>query len=155
MIEQCPRAGKLQHLYLPRHGEHLDVVIPEDEFQLAFAGSHSRGCIFRDGNQFIKALEQKLDEVLSDFEGFNYGRLDVKFKDINTLMRGEAFDILEINGASSEAAHIWDSDTSLSHIFVRCLSSTVCYIKLALNTNSKAIRRLLSVRYYGRGEKKN
>lgn len=119
LIEHCPRAGKLQHLYLPRHSEHLDVVIPEgDEFQLAFAGSHSRGCIFRDGNQFItEALEQKLDEVLGDFDGFNYGRLDVKFKDINALMRGEAFDILEINGASSEAAHIWDSDTSLSHIF--------------------------------------
>ena len=119
LIEQCPRAGKLQHLYLPRHQQQLDVVIPaQDEFQLAFAGSHSRGAIFRDGNQFItQALEQKLDEVLGDFEGFNFGRLDIKFRDIHTLMNGELFDILEINGASSEAAHIWDSDTPLSDIF--------------------------------------
>ncbi|TFH92269.1 D-alanine--D-alanine ligase [Vibrio ouci] len=119
LIANCPRAGKLQHLYLPRHTEHLETVIPaNNEYQLAFAGSHSRGSIFRDGNQFItEQLEQKLDEVLGDFDGFNYGRLDVKFADIQSLMRGESFDILEINGASSEAAHIWDSDTPLSDIF--------------------------------------
>jgi hypothetical protein len=119
LIENCPRAGKLQHLYLPRHIDQLDAVIPaQDEFQLAFAGSHSRGAIFRDGNQFItQQLEQKLDEVLGEFSGFHYGRLDIKFRDIQSLMAGEHFDILEINGASSEAAHIWDSDTPLSHIF--------------------------------------
>lgn len=119
LIEQCPRAGKLQHLYLPRHSSSLDTVIADqEEFQLAFAGSHSRGAIFRDGNDFITPqLEQKLDEILADFEGFNYGRLDVKFKDIHSLMAGKSFDILEINGASSEAAHIWDSDTPLPHIF--------------------------------------
>lgn len=123
LIEHCPRAGKLQHLYLPRHTEHLDLVVEDgDEFQLAFAGSHSRGAIFRDGNQFItETLEEKLDEVLGDFEGFNYGRLDIKFRDIQSLMKGECFDILEINGASSEAAHIWDSDTPLSHIFTTLL----------------------------------
>ncbi|MDN3612223.1 D-alanine--D-alanine ligase [Vibrio ostreicida] len=119
LIERCPRAGQLQHLYLPRHYEHLDRVIGKgDEFQLAFAGSHSRGCIFRDGNQFItESLARKLDQILGEFEGFHYGRLDVKFHDIQSFMRGESFDILEINGASSEAAHIWDSDTTLPHIF--------------------------------------
>ncbi|MFM2587516.1 D-alanine--D-alanine ligase [Vibrio sp. TBV020] len=119
LIEKCPRAGKLKHLYLPRHTDQLNYVIPkEDEFQLAFAGSHSRGAIFRDGNQFItEKLETKLDEILGDFDGFHYGRLDVKFGDIQSLMEGDGFDILEINGASSEAAHIWDSDTPLSNIF--------------------------------------
>lgn len=124
LIEKCPRAGKLQHLYLPRHSEHLDLVIPaNNQFQLAFAGSHSRGAIFRDGNQFITpALEQQLDKILTGFEGFNYGRLDIKFRDIHALMNGECFDILEINGASSEAAHIWDSDTRLKDIFSTLLT---------------------------------
>lgn len=124
LIEKCPRAGKLQHLYLPRHSEHLDRVIPaNNQFQLAFAGSHSRGAIFRDGNQFITpALEQQLDKILTGFEGFNYGRLDIKFRDIHALMNGECFDILEINGASSEAAHIWDSDTRLKDIFSTLLT---------------------------------
>ena len=73
LIEKCPRAGKLQHLYLPRHSEHLDLVVADkDEFQLAFAGSHSRGAIFRDGNHFItQALEETFDQILDDFEDFH------------------------------------------------------------------------------------
>ncbi|MFM2578899.1 D-alanine--D-alanine ligase [Vibrio fortis] len=119
LIENNPRAGQLSHLYLPRHQDKLEHVLAEgEEFQLAFAGSHSRGSIFRDGNQYItKALTERLDEIFNDFNGFHYGRLDVKFRDIHSLMQGEDFTILEVNGASSEAAHIWDRNTPLREIF--------------------------------------
>ncbi len=119
LIEACPRAGRLSHLYLPRHTDKLEHILADgEEFRLAFAGSHSRGAIFRDGNQFITdQLEQRFDQVLGDFKGFYYGRLDVKFRDMHSFQQGQYFDILEINGASSEAAHIWDSDTPLSHIY--------------------------------------
>ncbi len=119
LIEDNPRAGQLSHLYLPRHQDKLEHVLAEgEEFQLAFAGSHSRGSIFRDGNQYItKALTERLDEIFNDFDGFHYGRLDVKFRNIHSLMQGEDFTILEVNGASSEAAHIWDRNTPLREIF--------------------------------------
>ncbi|OIQ26057.1 D-alanine--D-alanine ligase [uncultured Vibrio sp.] len=119
LIERCPRAGQLSHLYLPRHQDKLDwIPNPGEEFQLAFAGSHSRGSIFRNGNQYIsEKLTEKLDEIFNDLEGFHYGRLDIKFDDIEQFMAGEKFTILEINGASSEAAHIWDRNTPLREIF--------------------------------------
>ncbi|MFG0604898.1 D-alanine--D-alanine ligase [Vibrio mimicus] len=119
LILACPRAGQLAHLYLPRHPERLDWVVPAgEEFQLAFAGSHSRGSIFRNGNRYItQALVHQLDAIFDDFPGFHYGRLDVKFSNIDALMRGEEFTILEVNGASSEAAHIWDRETPLHEIF--------------------------------------
>ena len=119
LIENDPRAGQLSHLYLPRHQDKLEHVLAEgEEFQLVFAGSHSRGSIFRDGNQYItEALTERLDEIFNDFDGFHYGRLDVKFRDIHSLMQGEDFTILEVNGASSEAAHIWDRNTPLREIF--------------------------------------
>ncbi|MGB3384669.1 MAG: D-alanine--D-alanine ligase [Marinomonas sp.] len=119
LIEHNPRAGQLSHLYFPRHEDKLDWVLPEgQEFQLAFAGSHSRGSIFRDGNQYIsEALTQKLDQILADVDGYYYGRLDIKFRDINRFMAGEDFTILELNGASSEAAHIWDRKTPLKEIY--------------------------------------
>lgn len=119
LIELSPRAGQLSHLYFPRHTDKLDWV-PEknEEFQLAFAGSHSRGSIFRDGNQYITTeLTQKLDQILHDVEGYHYGRLDIKFDNLNDFMKGEKFTILELNGASSEAAHIWDRNTPLKTIF--------------------------------------
>lgn len=119
LIENDPRASQLAHLYLPRHQQYLDNVINQDEsFQLAFAGSHSRGCIFKNGNAFITdQLAERLDTIFDDYPGYHFGRLDVKFKDIESLMRGEDFDILEMNGASSEAGHIWDSNTPLKEIF--------------------------------------
>ena len=43
---------------------------------------------------------------------FYYGRLDVKFKDIESLEKGETLEIIEINGASSESIYIWDKDTT-------------------------------------------
>ncbi|WP_394249337.1 D-alanine--D-alanine ligase [Vibrio profundi] len=123
LIELCPRAGQLSHLYFPRHTSKLNwVPCKEEEFQLAFAGSHSRGSIFRNGNQFITdKLAQRLDAIFDDFDGFHYGRLDIKFKDMPSLMNGDAFTILEINGASSEAAHIWDRQTPLKEIFTTLL----------------------------------
>ncbi|ENM1933593.1 D-alanine--D-alanine ligase [Vibrio cholerae] len=123
LIHACPRSGQLAHLYLPRHPDKLDWVVPDkQEFQLAFAGSHSRGSIFRNGNRYITpALVEKLDAIFDDFPGFHYGRLDVKFSHIDALMRGDAFTILEVNGASSEATHIWDRETRLGEIFTTLL----------------------------------
>ena len=41
------RAGKLAHLYLPRHAQRLDQIpAPGEAVRLAFAGSHSRGGLF-------------------------------------------------------------------------------------------------------------
>ena len=119
LIERCPRAGQLTHLYFPRHAQKLDWIPAEgEEYPLAFAGSHSRGSIFRNGNQYItQALTRKLDEILKDVDGYYYGRLDIKFADIESFMAGENFSILEMNGASSEATHIWDRNTKLSEIF--------------------------------------
>lgn len=119
LIKDDARAGKLAHLYLARHQNKLDWVPAKGEtVRLAFAGSHSRGAIFRDGNRYISdALVEQLDEIFDDFPGFHYGRIDLKFRDINSLMRGEDFVLLEVNGASSEAAHIWDRGATIKSAF--------------------------------------
>lgn len=132
LIEADPRAKQLAHLYLPRHQTRLNDVIAEGEvFQLAFAGSHSRGCIFKNGNAYITpALTSRLDEIFDDYPGYHFGRLDVKFKHIDDLMAGKNFDILEMNGASSEAGHIWDSNTPLKEIFSTLLYQYRCLYEI-------------------------
>ncbi len=119
LICDDPRAGQLAHIYRDRHRKKLDWVVPKGfQFRLAFAGSHCRGSIFKNGNRYIsEALTRQLDKIFDDFAGFHYGRLDIKFKNIDALMAGEDFQIIEINGAASEATHIWDSKTKLSEIF--------------------------------------
>lgn len=119
LIENDPRASKISDIYLKRHFEHLNTVIPENQaFRLSFAGSHSKGSIFRNGNAYIsKQLSTAFDEITSDIDGFYYGRFDVRFESIEKLTQGKGFSILEINGASSEATHIWDHNTQLGEVY--------------------------------------
>lgn len=119
LIQSDKRANQLKHLYVDRHKMLLSRVLPKGErFALVFSGSHCRGSIFRNGAEYItEPLRERMDEILKDVEGFYYGRLDVKFKDIESFMKGENFSIVEINGASSEATHIWDNKSTLKEVY--------------------------------------
>ena len=119
LIENDPRAKKIADLYLKRHKDELDNIIPDDmAFRLSFAGSHCKGSIFRNGNEYITdKLCEKFDEITDDITEFYYGRFDVRFESIEKLMQGESFTILEVNGASSEATHIWDRKTKISEVY--------------------------------------
>ncbi len=44
---------------------------------------------------------------------FHYGRVDVKFADVESLQAGDNIEIVEVNGASSESLQIWDKDARL------------------------------------------
>jgi hypothetical protein len=113
LIEKDIRANELVHLYESRHKQHWHEVVPKDQpYRLVFSASHSKGAIFKDANKFVtEPLTQKLNELMRELPEFHYGRLDVKFKDIESLTRGEHMQIVEINTASSESLHIWDSNT--------------------------------------------
>ncbi len=113
------RAGVLQHIYLPRHAHLLDKVLPKGEpFRLAFAGSHSRGTIFRDGAAYITPqMEDAFDEVAKSIPEFYIGRFDVRFESMEKLQRGEGFKLMEINGAGGEATHIWDRKTTMRQAY--------------------------------------
>ncbi|WP_246439015.1 D-alanine--D-alanine ligase [Teredinibacter franksiae] len=113
LIEQHPRARKMARVHLASNRVLLDTVpIKGEEVALAFAGSHCRGSIFRNGAAYISTeMELVFDALLKELPGFHYGRLDVKFRDIHSFSTGKYFHIIEINGASSEQTHIWDSRT--------------------------------------------
>jgi hypothetical protein len=72
-------------------------------------GNHNRGTMFLDGKELITPeLENKFNEILDSIEGFNYGRLDIRYNSIEDLTLGKNFSIIEINGAKSEPTHIYD-----------------------------------------------
>ena len=116
LLADDERAGQLEYLYKERHKHMWDTVIPAGKpYRLVFSFSHCRGAIFRDGNQYItEALTEQLDKILGTLPEFYYGRLDIKFRDIDSLMRGETLEIVEINAAGSESLHIWDNRAKLS-----------------------------------------
>lgn len=115
LILDDPRAGKLSHLYLKRHVARLDSVPAAGEsIRLAFAGSHSRGAIFRNGTHLVTPeMEAQFDAIAKRLPEFHFGRFDLRFESFADVQRGRGFTIVEINGAGAESTHIWDRRTGL------------------------------------------
>jgi hypothetical protein len=115
LILADPRAGRLSHLYLKRHLARLDSVPAAGQaVRLAFAGSHSRGAIFRNGTPLVTpAMEASFERIARRLPEFHFGRFDVRFEDFAQVQQGQGFTIVEVNGAGAESTHIWDRQTTL------------------------------------------
>jgi hypothetical protein len=93
----------------------LSEVLPEGVEKLIVPyGNHSRGARFVDlTSSLTPALAEKLEALCEAVPGFYFGRLDIKYQSWEALCRGEAFSVIELNGAGSEPAHIYDPKHSL------------------------------------------
>ena len=113
LVMKNPRAGQLHLLYASRNKEHWHMILPKGQrHSLLFSASHCRGAVFTDGREHITPeLNQSLNRIMRDLPDFHYGRLDVKYNNLPELKAGKSLEIVEINGASSEAIHIWDKNT--------------------------------------------
>jgi hypothetical protein len=115
LIEADSRARLIAHTYLNRFGAHAERVIARGEqFRLVEAGNHCQGCEFRDGSElFTHELLGPFDSISQNLRGFFVGRFDVCYSSDDELRQGRNFQIIELNGAASEATHIYDSRNSL------------------------------------------
>lgn len=119
LVMKNPRAARLSALYASRNQSVWNEVLAQGQrHSLLFSASHCRGAVFLDGRRHITAqLTRAINLLMEDLPEFHYGRMDIKFKDIASLEAGETLEIVEINGASSEAIHIWDKDARLLAAF--------------------------------------
>ncbi len=115
LVENDTRACQLLGVYRQRHLTAWNNVIAKGEtYRLVFSASHCRGAIFRDARHHITAeLNQYIGKLMNDIPEFYYGRLDVKFAQLEDLKKGKNLQIIEINAASAESIHIWDKNASL------------------------------------------
>jgi hypothetical protein len=101
--------------YLQRFGARQDEVpAAGTELKLVESGNHAQGCVFRDGMRLCTpALTDRIDEISQKLTGFFIGRYDVRFAREEDLRAGKNFQIIELNGASSEATSIYDARNSI------------------------------------------
>jgi hypothetical protein len=77
-------------------------------------GTHSRGATFFDGRWILTPqLEAAIDRISRGYEGFYFGRYDLRAESLDALREGRGFRIVELNGVTSEATHIYDPATGL------------------------------------------
>ena len=58
-------------------------------------------------------LRDRIDRISRALPGFFIGRYDIRYSNDDDLRRGENFNIIELNGAASEATNIYDERNSL------------------------------------------
>jgi hypothetical protein len=115
LIWAHPRYRMQARTFLARHRSVLDIVLEEGkQFPLALAGNHCQGTLFKDGGWMITpALEESIDRIARTFDGYYFGRFDIRYADVGEFMAGRGFTVIEVNGVTSEATNIYDPSHSL------------------------------------------
>lgn len=131
LIERDPRAQWKSSLHLGGDPSHCGVDpnelerVPErgEVVRIALIGNQRAGALYRDGRRYITAaLEKRFDAIATSMREFHYGRFDLRFENVDVLMRGEGFSIVEINGIGGEAIDCWDPHLSVREVYRRLVA---------------------------------
>jgi hypothetical protein len=140
LILHDERAVCAARLDCDRHRDELAVVPPQGEaFPLVELGTHCRGAMFLDGGSVVtQALEDRFDAIARGFDGFYFGRFDVRISgDVEAFRAGDGFKIIELNGVTSEATHIYHPGTPL----LRAYSVLMTQWRIAFEIGAENLRR--------------
>ena len=85
-----------------------EVSLSGETIQTLVGAAHAAGSMYFNAKEReTVALRRRIDAICG-FDGFYFGRLDVKADGPEALSRGE-FEIIEVNGSTSECIHVYDS----------------------------------------------
>lgn len=109
LILDDDRAVAIAPLYCRLNAERLaSIPAAGERVHLSELGVHSRGAIFLDGGGLeTPALAAAVDGVGRAVQGFYFGRFDVRADSADAFSQGR-FQVIELNGVTSEATSIYD-----------------------------------------------
>ncbi len=115
LIRDDARARLIAPLLWRKFGDRIErVPAAGEDVPLVEIGAHCRGSLFLDASELATdALRVQIARVFTALPGFHFGRLDLRCPSAEALARGEGIRILEVNGVSAEAAHIYHPGTPL------------------------------------------
>ena len=156
LIENNLRAFYRKEYLFDRYKNDLNSILEKgQQILLEPIGNHSRGTTFLDGSNLrTSILEEKIDAIAQKVDGFFYGRIDLKAKNLKEFQNGK-FVILEINGVNSEATHIYDPNFNLIKAYKEVLRHLNYQYKIAIQnhelgqewTDWKLLAKEISSRY--------
>jgi len=115
LIREHARARLIAPLLWQKFADRMDWVPADGEIvPLIEIGAHCRGSLFRDASDLATpALHAFVARLFEALPGYHFGRLDLRCPSAEALARGEGIRLLEVNGVSAEAAHIYEPGTPL------------------------------------------
>tara|TARA_B100001123_G_C14652827_1_gene766333 strand:+ start:44 stop:592 length:549 start_codon:yes stop_codon:yes gene_type:complete len=147
-LEQLIRANDRAFLQLERWRKNnrynLKTVLPAGKYlKLEDIGNHRLGTCFRDISHLGDTqLCTTLSQIANQLPGFEYGRMDIRFDSWDTFLKLQNWALIEVNGANSEPAHIYDPGHSLFYAWKSLLHHFALQHKLAakrIQTGEKPI----------------
>ena len=131
----------MARLYLDKLGSRtLEVPARGERVRLVEIGNHCRGAVFLDG-AWVKtdALERRIDEISRRYDGFDFGRYDLRTPSVDDLREGRNFKIVELNGATSEATHIYDPRNSVLTAYRTLFEQWRILFRIAASNRARGI----------------
>ncbi len=128
LIENDERARWKSGLHLGADASHrgVDAVDLEsvpargEVVRIALIGNQRAGGLYRDGRRHITPeMSARFDAIARSMTEFHYGRFDLRFENVDALMRGDGFSIVEINGIGGEAIDCWDPRLPVGEVYRR------------------------------------
>ena len=109
------RAVCMAQYYLEANLGRLDEIpAAAERVQLVEIGNHCRGTVFLDGREHrTPELEAAIETLARSVEGFHFGRFDLRAPSVDHFRAGLGLKVLELNGVTSEATHIYAPGASL------------------------------------------
>ena len=110
LFETDNRASFYKGDLLKVYENELQEVLPNGkQKELVAIGNHCRGTTFLNANHLInEQLHTVFDEISIPIKGYHFGRYDLRVPSLDDLYQGKNIKIMELNGAASEPAHIYD-----------------------------------------------
>ncbi len=113
-LQELFKKGNRTKFYLDllfeKYEHRLNEVLNQHEYiELEAIGNHCRGTAFLNGNHLInEQLVEVFDKISLKMEDHFFGRFDLRVSSYEDLYNGKNIKIMEVNGANSEPAHIYD-----------------------------------------------
>ncbi|MAZ48645.1 MAG: hypothetical protein CME65_08775 [Halobacteriovoraceae bacterium] len=127
---------------------HLDpnyVPAKGEKYILTRKGSHSKGCLFKNGAE-LEVAAQAVAKTLDKIPDFYVGRADVKYSSQEGLASGN-FKILELNGAGAESTNIYDPSLTCLEVYSILYKQWKAIFEIG-TTNSRRFNRLYLWRFF-------
>lgn len=113
------RAVSMAPMFLKRHHERLGTVpAAGEQVRLVDTGTHARGALFLNGaHHATPELLAAVDGISKCFEGFYFGRYDLRAPSVEDFRAGRNLKVIELNGLTGQSTHIYDPANRISYCY--------------------------------------
>jgi hypothetical protein len=141
LLRQFTRTRYHLPMLLELYKQNLHTVIPQGEvLELVSIGNHCRGATFLNANYLITpALTEVFNYISKQIDGFYFGRYDIRVASLDDLYAGQNIKILELNGANSEPAHIYDPQMPILQAYKHLFSHWRTLFDISIHNHKNGV----------------